>query len=261
MSEPRRLLEQGADEFEQKILKSARCEIGSVDGYQRTLAAMTGVATGLAVTSGATASATAVGSAGAGSIAVASVSTTVLVAKWVGIGVLASSAILGTAQVIQSSSVSNSSASSQVKPVMSSSIPVLSVEQAKPIPILPAPEPSSAPSIEVKSIQVALPSPVPSVSAEPIRSNISGELGLLEKARVALEKGDWGAGQVVLESYAKQFPQGTLLQEATILKIRLLLGQGDLETAKKLAQTFVDASPGSPHISQIRIWFPDMTIP
>jgi hypothetical protein len=104
-------------------------------------------------------------------------------------------------------------------------------------------------------VEVAEPAP----SFAPVRSAPSGEIAplseeirLVDGARGALVAADPRRALRDLDSYALAFPNGKLAEEATVLRIEVLVKLGDRASAERLAGEFVRAHPASGHLRKIR---------
>jgi hypothetical protein len=110
---------------------------------------------------------------------------------------------------------------------------------------VPAPIPSAvpAPAEEAKAPKRA-PARAPS-------DDVREEIRLLDHARAALLQRAPSRALERLAQYAQRFPRGALRQEAAVLRIEALRGQGDQAQAAALAQQFLAKHPGSPHAERV----------
>ncbi len=276
MSDPRRLIDEKPDPFEDALLRSARRDGVSARGRARTMAAL-----GLG--------ASALGTASTGTAAtVAAASSKGLVVTWLVIGMLAGGGALGVVE-LRSNAVSTGPSSSPVASVARSLPPVASAREAasspvvvptstveapgRETPVLPtsalpatavapavtraSPVSPVAPPAETTAID---PTPTPTVtaatgataSAAPASSTLSEELALLDEARRELARGDATGALATLDRYQQRFPRGTLALEAQVLRIDALWRRGDQASARQLAARFVEAHPSSPHSPRLR---------
>jgi hypothetical protein len=319
MSAPRRLLEDGSD-FERGVLSSARIDQGSDRGLTRTLAAI-GVGAA-ATTAGATAGAT-VGAAGAlGTKAAVTAAMAMtprvgvwVLAKWIGVGVLASAATVGGihhAARLRAARLAESSTSVPVQrkssvlaqaPLVANAVAgdpnpdvIQTSEPPAPAPATPAPEadlassllgPSSnaaataastpsartpevhtsrhavkttsgkrfsaRPSSEIPLAPAPSPaattptSPAAEAPATPPPPALPAEVRMLEEVRSALRANDPEKARRDLDHYDQAFPGGSLRDEAAVLRVDVLVAQGDRIGAAALARRFLTAHPNSPH--------------
>jgi hypothetical protein len=278
MTETRRLLDDGT-EFEREILASARLDAGSERGRRRAAIAMSA-----AVVSATTATATsAVGAtAGAG---LGAMSTGVAV-KWVGIAVVALSVAGASARVASkvpsarspaapASSVQNGAPSAPVAtpPLAPAAMPP-AAQAATPPPAVP---PDSTPVVVATSTQPAPAHPRPvtplvaSAMAPPAQPpaeeivatspptepdvrapDVRAEVSALGEARSALTRFDARKALERLEAYSREFPDGLLADEATILRIDALVQQREHAAAAALSRRYLDAHPRSPYATHLR---------
>jgi TolA-binding protein len=85
-----------------------------------------------------------------------------------------------------------------------------------------------------------------------VKDPLVGELLALDGARAALGRGDLAGAQAALGRYGERYPRGKLATEARILRIELLLRQGNREAAHRDASDFLQAHPRSPHAPRLR---------
>jgi TolA-binding protein len=85
-----------------------------------------------------------------------------------------------------------------------------------------------------------------------VEDPLVGELLALDGARAALGRGDLAGAQAALGRYGERYPRGKLSTEARILRIELLLRQGNREAAHQEASEFLRAHPQSPHAPRLR---------
>jgi hypothetical protein len=275
MSEPRRFLEDGGG-LEQSLLRSAREDAPQPGSRQRTLAALglgVGVsvlgasATTAATAKAATATATATATAAATATPAVKVAATIGMLKWIGVGVASGALLVGAAEVAHSVSpppakVAPTSIEDHARaaipaprpaakgvapaPMEAPEVPAPAVTEA---PVVAAPVASEAasagaPSVEAPRARSASPTPAPSALAD--------EIAALDSAREALASGDAGRALRALDARDRAFPRGALGPEAMVLRIEALALRGDRAAATRLGESFLAASPRSPHASRIR---------
>ena len=78
------------------------------------------------------------------------------------------------------------------------------------------------------------------------------ELASLQQARVAIAEDDPARALSVLDAYVARFPQGSMVQEATVLRIEALVRAGDRPAAQRAADAFLQAHPENPYVDRIR---------
>jgi outer membrane protein assembly factor BamD (BamD/ComL family) len=82
--------------------------------------------------------------------------------------------------------------------------------------------------------------------------SLAGEILLLDQARAALAAGDAPHAAALLDRYAASRPSAVLAQEAALLRVRLLLKQGDRAGAAQLARRIIHEYPSSRHVDSLR---------
>jgi hypothetical protein len=259
MSEPRRFLEDGGG-FEQSLLRSAREDAPAPGARQRTLAAL-GVGVGVLG-----ASATAAAATTAATPAVKAAASLGLL-KWIGIGVASGALVVGAAEVVQSVSPPPATiAPAAIEDHARAAIPSRpsSAKSVAPAPAeateAPAPAVIEAPVIAAPAATEAASAGAPSVEAPrarsvsptPAPSALADEIAALDSAREALASGDAGRALRALDARDRAFPRGALGPEAMVLRIEALALHGDRAAATRLGESFLAASPRSPHASRIR---------
>jgi TolA-binding protein len=83
-------------------------------------------------------------------------------------------------------------------------------------------------------------------------SSVGGELASVDQAREALSKGNAARALRILDDHDARYPNGSLAQEATVVRVQALLMQGNIPRATAVGRSFVDAHPESPYAAQIR---------
>ncbi|AKU98230.1 hypothetical protein AKJ09_04894 [Labilithrix luteola] len=253
MKGPPRLFEEGSS-FERSLLRSGLDEGPSADLESRILAA---VAAAPAAASISDAGASGARPAVSGFFRPRFF---ILAAAAVGVG-----AVLVTSIVERHASVVDRTAA----PVVSAN-PVVAVAPAAPAPA--APEvvltPDSLPTAPTFSPPSSVPPSVPSsvrssaatalsASAKPSALNDDGpslerEIELLDAVKKKLGAGATVDASRALDAYDAEFPHGALRPEATVLRVRTLLLQGNRAAATKLADDFLAKHPSSVHGKRIR---------
>ena len=82
--------------------------------------------------------------------------------------------------------------------------------------------------------------------------SLAVEIRLLDQARAALAAGDLPRAAALLDRYAANRPSAVLAQEAALLRVRLLLKQGDRRGAAQLARRIIHEYPESRHVDSLR---------
>ena len=227
MTDPRRLLEEGASDFEAKLLLAGRGDAPTARGRRRIMVGLGvgGILTTTAVTTGANASIK-------GWLAAAGGGTLGALAIWSGVEVFSHSdeapRTVSTPAVVAKA------------PVRAREVTPQPIEAA---PVVEAPVVAEPPSVAPE--RLAKPAPAESAS-------LNDELALLEEARMALSAGDYGLALRTLDGYSKRFPRRKMASEATVLRIETLSAKGDDTAARELGRAFLRATPRSPYAKRVR---------
>lgn len=117
-------------------------------------------------------------------------------------------------------------------------------------PVAPAPAPAivHAPSNATFTLPAR---PEPPLGATP-NASLAAEIRVLDEARAALAAGNSARAASLLERYAANRPSAVLAQEAALLRVRLLLNQGDRASASQLARRIIHDHPESAHVDSLR---------
>jgi hypothetical protein len=266
VSEPTRLIE-ADDAFQRELLLSAERDQPSAHALER---ALVGLGVGL----------TAVPLAAAPSAAAATTLSVASLAKWlltgVALGVVASgSAALSRRLLAQPPGAAASSAGS----AMARPVPRHATDPG-PYPaatVLPGPEPlppMAEPLVRVPAARrpndvAERSSEQPSRVAPAARDGsaqrsfavedparpvpaLERETSLVDAARRSLARGDAKHALETLSGYEASFPRGALRPEASVLKVRALLGAGDRAGAEALGRRVITAAPESEHADAVR---------
>jgi hypothetical protein len=104
-----------------------------------------------------------------------------------------------------------------------------------------------------RSEELSLPAEDPAPHDErSVTAKLTGEIARLDRARAALRDGSPIRATRELNAYDAEFTDGKLHQEATILRIELLVMMGDDETARATADAFAASNPRSGYLRKIR---------
>ena len=90
-----------------------------------------------------------------------------------------------------------------------------------------------------------------SVTMQPLTPS-AGEVTVLDRAREALRAGDSAGAMRALDEHGKRFADGTLGEEAELLRIEALLERGERRAAAAEARRFLAAHPQSSHRARVR---------
>jgi hypothetical protein len=140
-------------------------------------------------------------------------------------------------------------------PVVPATLPPPTMEPARPAvegrrpgrrPTAPQPPSPEVPMLASPPALVPPPLPPPPLPRAPAQSPLqlrrpalAGELVLLEAGDSAIERRQFRQALAHLDEYRRQFPDGALLEEATVLRIKALLGAGDRRGAEEEAGRFL----------------------
>ena len=96
----------------------------------------------------------------------------------------------------------------------------------------------------------------PSRAAAPVASapsaTLAEQIAMLDRARELVEGGRASQALPVLGDFERRFPNGTLAQEATVMRIEALFTLGRTTEAASLANRFLAAHPASSHREHLR---------
>lgn len=263
MTDPRPLIENEADAFERELLRAASADAPSPGARARTLAAL-GIGGTIAASAAAANAATAVGEASAalGTSAVAAGSTaassaaaggaattasaggTLLIAKWVGVGVFAGAVTAGTTAALTAPGASDTTGAAATTASFDPAPRAVVPPRVRPAP--PAATATIAPDESVKAKGAK-----PSGSAPPL-PDVAAEVRSLGKARDALERGLPHAALAALAAHEREFSGGVLAPEVELMRIDALVAAGQRERAEAAARAFIARNPKSPHAARVR---------
>jgi TolA-binding protein len=218
MTDPQRLLDDGASDFEARLLRAGRGDAPSARGRRKILVGLGlgGILTTTAVTTGANASIK-------GWLTAAGGGTLSALAIWTGVEVWSADEAVPPAPAPAA--------------IVNAPAPVRA--QASPAPVEAAPPVVVAPERPTR--------PLPAESA-----NLTEELSVLEEARRALSAKDYGLALKTLDAYSRRFPRRKMGSEATVLRIETLAAKGDEAAAGEIGRAFLRAQPRSPYAKRVR---------
>jgi hypothetical protein len=238
MSDPRRLLDEGANDFEAKLLRAGRRDEPSARNRRRVLAGL-GLGSVLSTSVVASAGGSKVFSSGAlGAL------------RWVGGGAASALAIWAGVQAL-------APAPAPVKISEPSNRPAVVMAQPRPSEASPAPaapaEAAPVNDMETSSTAKAVPAPRVAVAAAPerARDSLSAELAALDRARSALSSRDASLALRLLDEYTQRFPKPRLNTEAAVLRIEALSVRGDRASAARLGKEFLARQPNGPYARRV----------
>jgi len=188
--------------------------------------------------------------------------------KWVGFGTVAGAVAVGALhQVIPASSGNTSKEVSAAAAVPARD----SSRFVEPTPAMPTPPPIEDPTpVPPKETRPSFPAsratrvPVAAATSEPTLGSVvaapravgpsalAAEVALLDQVRDAVSLGRGEAALDLLQRYAREFPQGTLGLEATVLRIEAFFLTGSSDKAVAMGREFLAAHPTSTHASRVR---------
>ncbi len=245
MSDPRRLVDEGASAFERELLSAWQHEQPPDRARHRALAlAGAGAATTLTAATTAQAAATAAPKA---SLALA-------LTKWLGVGFVAGLATSGVAlhyaDPLPAAPRTVQYAAAPAAPMHAAparraqpTLPAPPVEQAAPTPAAAFPprhEAHASPQLDDTGAAPDAP-----------HGSLGPETAALDRARAALESGQPAQALALVADYQRRFPDGMLSQEAAVLRIDALEKQGNRAQAVRQARRFLVAHPDSPHAERL----------
>lgn len=241
MSDPRRLLEGEADEFEARLLSAGRYDAPSGASRRRIMA---GLGFGGALTI-----ATAASTAQAGSSGVLASLGRAALRHWGWTAAVGGAAVWASVEL------------SKTEPLPPQ--PPAALGRAQP---LTTPPPvaftgsGSANPVEPAATE-AEPAPQPPANAAPKRapaaaskdaSSLPEELSALESARRALVGGDAKRALQQLDEYSRRFSKPRLGTEAAVLRIEALMANGERARANQLGRDFLAKHTNGPYERRVR---------
>jgi len=194
-----------------------------------------------------------------------------LCVKWIGIGALVAVGAFASLRFRPAGSASATPSATfgvTTKPALPAPTPEPTAPLVEPISLAEAPPVPRAPIAKVTTAapiataaRVPLVAPRPSATAVPSSSfsspssssssSLAEELELVRKARVALAERDGAAALVALDRYFKENTRGSLVDEATVLRIDALQSVGKRAQAREMARTFLADRFASPYAGRV----------
>jgi hypothetical protein len=239
MTAPRRLLDEGADGFELRLLRAARTDGPTREARSRLL---------LTVGVAAAATTTAEGAGAASTLATA---TKVWALKSLGAAVLVTATGVAAVRVAHSTAAPGDSVASAASPSRAVVVPPIRqatapIEMPSPQAIAPEPLPIVPPPV-VRRPRAAprpiAPAVVETPPAVPQASSLTVETSMLDAVRASLRAGQTTDALAGLDAYAHGFPGGALAPEASALRVEALLSAGDRSAAEAVARALVATQP------------------
>jgi hypothetical protein len=257
MTDPERISHRSSG-LAAELLRAGAAEEPRSAGVERTLAAL-GVS-GALLTTAATASGVAAGggAAAAGAATVATGAKAVkavsalLLAKWIGVGVVGGVGLAGAAAVVSRPLANAPSATPAIAAAprtltparVAPSEPVVAPQIAEPPPEVVEPSVTASPMASL---------PVPkSEPALDIGAPLAAEVAFIDRARGLLAAGQAEQGLQLLSGYEQQFPEARLLPEVLFLRLETCDRLGRRAEARSAAQRLVEGFPKSPHAARAR---------
>jgi hypothetical protein len=226
MSDPTRLLDLGADEFEASLLRAGRSDAIPPHSRRQILA---GIGIGGLLTASTVASG--VRAAAKGWFAKATLGAATALTIWAGVRATYPSPDAAPVAVAPPTAARLPTAQPMAAPAEE---PVVASEPA-------ATEPSKAPAVNFPR------SVLPSNEA-----SLRQELGALEQARRAFLAHDYTQSLRLLDEYTRKFPKRQLGSEATVLRIEVLAARGERVTAARIGHDFLQSHPNGPYAQRVR---------
>jgi len=234
MRDPKPLAEEGATDFERRLLTSARSEEPPPEMVRQMEQAL-GLVAGAAVAAPVVALSVA-GSAPAVASTKGGLAIVPLAFKAAGLVALALAGAVGVGVWL-----SRPLPAPAPRPMA----PALHADPPAPPPV------ATAPAVTVRGSAASEGRGATSGSGAPRGSALRGEILLVDGARAALAEGSPGRALRLVQRYAVRFPHGALAPEAQALRIEALAASGQPARARALARAFIAEHPGSPLTDRI----------
>jgi hypothetical protein len=245
MTDPRRLVDEGADDFEVRLLRAARRDTLSLGGRRRILAGLGFGGVISATLAASTAEAGVRGWASSlGPLRLLAGGSVGALAVWAGVQALSPAPVA-------------KAPSAHVQVAVPARVEKADVnEAALPTSAPPVVEQASAPGPTEKG---GLAKAVSTPRAERAQDSLPAELSALDQARAALSRRDASGALRLLDDYARHFPKRRLDTEATVLRIEALVARGDRATAARLGKEFLARQPNGPYARRVSSLVADPT--
>lgn len=251
MSQLRALKQETQSDFARQILESAERDGSAPGAMQRALSGLGFAPVGLLAASAVTSvasTASAGGAATAGGVWVASSLGLLAVVKWVGVGLLSSLAVLGSANWVLR-------AAEPAAPVPSAAV-VTNAPPPLPLPVAARPEPR-APESEAKPSEPSssvTPSPESPESPEPaaVAESSMAQLTALAAIRSALTAQQPSKALALLDDFSRRYPGSTLAEESSVLRIEAQHALGRTAEAREQGRAFLRQRPASVYGPRLR---------
>lgn len=234
MKDPQRLLD-GGSAFERDLLSSSHDEMPSKDLDRRVLAAMAAVPIASAATA-------------PGLSRFLSTKSVVAGLAVIALGALVAGGMMRREAPAPSETKAPLAATASPPVVPTTEPPREAVMTPDALPNAPAP-PAAVRSVAKTAAPLPAPAPAPAPTAS---ASIAREIELLDDVKAKLGAGTPSEAARSLDGYDKEFPQGTLRPEATVLRIRTLLLGGDRAGAEKVGNDFLTKNPNGVHAKRVR---------
>jgi hypothetical protein len=287
MKTPRTRVDEATTELERELLRSWASEAPSRTARRRALGIAVGTAGAAAAGSATGATAGAAGAGIANSVAPkATAAALVAAAKWFAAGaVIVTGALVARphlraparppepVSLTQASAAARPGAPVGYAPAAASSAPQPAVAPPAPEPVVAPAAPASRPAAHrmarpkptVPERPAAAPAapavesteaiaPPPAAAPEPKRAarELGEQVAALDRAERALASGDAALALSLVEEYEQRFPAGSLLQEATVVRVDALSKLGRREAAAEVGRAFLASHPTSPYAAKVR---------
>ncbi len=195
---------------------------------------------------------------GAASVGSGAAKAGFMLVKLVGLGLLASSIVVGTLAMLQQTLTPAPSALAPVSSSGAERAPAAGGRAGRELaPEVPTIAVTDLPSAAAKSTgpvpRESSRAPVPSAPHdEPGALALGAEVALLDEARSALARGDANAALASLARHDREFPGGFLGTEAEVVRIQALLASGRRTEAKSRGDALLAREPNGPQARRVR---------
>ena len=255
--DPVRLFDESGSELLRSLLSAAREEQPSETAVQQTLTAV-GVGTAIVTLSTSAAGAAgmhgAIGTASLGSAKGIASATSLIVLKWLGVGVVAGIAATSAAYGVNSAITPAPRAEIAKAPAQPRAT---AAARSKPVALPAAPEPAEAPEVPAPAAPAtatpsALPLPAPAPRAADDSAPLAAEVAALDNARQAVSSGNATRALQILNEYDTRFAAPRMLPEALYLRLEAFTLQGDKSDSEAVALRILRTYPSGPHAARAR---------